>query len=222
MTAIAEQDFDDLTDGTTYAPSSPWFVAGAAPTVSTAAAIHGANGLRWTSTATAGRVDYDFGSAWTTAEVLSFYFNVQTFSSANHYIACTQAVHTSGSPLSDWRINTAHTVTLRDNFSAVSTSSATLSAATDYRAEWKVDQSAATQELRIYEGEADTPIFTLSGAFSGTTTQTFTIGPYTAAAGGAIDYDTVKIADDWTGPENPPASLTPVLRRYRYNGTAWE
>lgn len=223
MTVLNELRFDGLSDGN-LTVSSPWSLpaGGVVPTVAAAAATHGAKGCRWASTTAFGRVDYDFATAFTAARVLSFYFNIRTFSTVNQYVGAAENNHTSGTWRGDWRINTAKTVTLRNGATAVATSTATLAVNTVYRAEWKMNPANATQELRIYAGESATPLIDLNGAWSATDVQVFSFGPYVAASGGAIDYDTIKVADDWVGADAPPVVLTPVLRRYRYNGTFWE
>jgi len=221
MTVIERLDFDSLSDGD-FTPESPWAIPGnaVAPTITSDAAIHGAKGARWATTSTYGYIYYGFGSAFTDKRVLSFYFNIRSFSSANHYVAT--AYDSAFTDQGDWRINTGRTVSIRNGNTAVATSSTVVTTSTIYRAEWMVNPATSSQELKIFEGESDSPIIDLTGTWSSTTTINWSWGPSVAAAGGAIDYDTIKIADDWTGPENPPAEKIPVLRRFRYNGTFWE
>lgn len=216
MTVLETLDADALSDGT-FSPSAPWSTNGTAPDVAAGAAIHGAKGIRWASTGAAGRVMYDTGSNQATARVWSFYFEVSTFASAHQYIGAIYSLTTGGAIQADWRINnTTRTVSLRDSTTAIATSAETLSTGVTYRAEWRVSDSAGTQELRIYTGEGTTPTITLSGAFSSSTARVFAFGPTSAAAGGAIDYDTIKYADDWVGPEagtpEAPAAPTEVSR----------
>lgn len=223
MTVLAEQRFDSFTDGASITVSAPWSMptGGTVPVASSAAAVHGAMGCRWASTSAYGRIDYDFGAPITAARVLSFYFVPRTFATVNQYVAMVEDNHTSGQIQADWRINTARTVSVRNAGTAIATSSATLATGTVYRAEWKLDPVAHTQELRIYQGESETALIDLSGSFTSTIAGVLTFGSYTAASGGAIDYDTVKVADAWTGPEVPPATPTPVLRLFRYHSGQW-
>lgn len=215
MTVIDTLDFNAASDGA-YSASAPWTIVGAAPTVGAAAAAHGAKGAQWATTGSSGRLQRDSGSNQTTL-VLSFYARVDTFSSVNHYIAACYSLATGGSLQGDVRINTGHTVSIRNGSTAVATSSATLSTATWYRFEWKLNAAADTQELRCYVGESSTPLFTLSGAWSSDLTRVVSIGPNVAAAGGVISYDTIRVADDWTGAFAPPPSHT----RFRYDGSTW-
>lgn len=223
-TEIDQLLFDSMTDGSPVSLSGNWGLApgGVVPVASSAAAIHGALGCRWASTASYGRIDYTYpGGPFTTARVLSFYFNVRTFSTSNHYIAATQDNHTSAQTQGDWRINLARTVSIRNGTTAVKTSTVTLNTGQPYHAQWKIDPVAHTQELRIFDGESSTALMALPGAYSSTTTGIMAFGPYAAAPGGAIDYDTVRIADDWLDPEVAPVQLVPVLRRLWFNGTQW-
>lgn len=210
MTVIATLDFNATADGALSA-SAPWATNGVAPVVGAGAALHGAKGIAWASTGTAGRLTYDYGTNQTGLIVLSTYFRVDTLSTANHYINAVYNLASGGSLQGDWRINPAdQRVTIRNGGTAVATSSVSLAAATVYRAEWAINPTAGTQELRIYAGEGTTPILTLTGAWSSASTRVWSVGPNVAAAAGAITYDTIRVADTWTGPLvglGPPPSL---------------
>jgi hypothetical protein len=130
---------------------------------------------------------------------------------ANLYLARIYSLPTGGTAQGDFRVNTNGTVAIRNGNVAIATSTPTLSAGTVYRAEWRTNVTSTTQELRIYTGESTSPYITLTGAWSTATARTWAFGPADAAATGAIDYDTIKIADDWTGPEvisNPTVTAT--------------
>jgi hypothetical protein len=220
MTVAAELNFDDQTPGANVTLTAPWSSVGTLPTTVAAAADHGALGARWASTGTSGRLQYDTGSNQTVL-VSSCYFNVRTFSTANQYISSVYSLTSGGAIVADLRVNTSHTVTIRDSGTSVATSTATINSGFWYRTEWKLDSGANTQTLRFYEGESSTPLFTLTGAYTSDLTRVPAFGPNIAAAGGSVDYDTIKIADDWVGPEAPGVTLTPVLRRLYFHNGQW-
>jgi len=201
MAIISTLDFEDFAESASVSPGAPWSTNGTTAVASAAASAHGVRGARWASTATAGRVQYDAGSDQVAARVLSWYMNIRAYSSTNHYIASVRSLTTGGASQGDVRINPDRTVTLRNAAqSAVATSSQTLAQNTLYRFEWRVNQGSGIQELRVYQGEATAPHLTISGAWTGANTRVFSFGPHAAAADGALDYDTVRFADDWTGP----------------------
>ena len=204
MAIISTLDFESFAESATVSPSAPWSTNGATATASSAASAHGDRGARWVSTGTAGRVMYDSGADQSSVRVWSWYMYIRAYSPANHYIAAVFSQTTGGSNQGDVRINPTRTVTLRNAaLTAVATSAEILAENTLYRFEWRVHQSAGTQELRVYEGESTTPHLTISGGWTGANVRVFSFGPHAAAADGALDYDTVRLADDWTGPFAP-------------------
>lgn len=227
MTVDSTYDFNALSEGATVGTSGSWTTNGTAPVALAAAADHGARGARWASTGVAGRVQYDYTTAQTArAVVSSFYFNIRTMSTAAMYVGAVYSTPTGGVSQADWRVNTNMTVTLRNNtaptgtpsLSAVQVSTATLSTNTWYRCEWKVSQVTGAQELRIYVGENTAPLMTLTGTYSGNATRVASVGPYAAAAGGALDVDTLRTADDFTGAfvggGGGPTPPTPVTQTF--------
>ena len=220
MTLTSTLNFDAIAEAAAVTVSAPWDVSGVAPTGAAAAAVHGARGARWSSTDAYGRILYDFGSNQAGPLVLSWYMQIRTFSSANLYIAYVTDLLTGGTTQGDVRINaTTNTISIRNGVTAVATSTATVSLDTIYRFEWRIDATANTQELRVYTGESTTPFITLTGAWSSDTTRLLAVGPYIVAAGGSVDYDTVRIADDWVGPFGTSA---PVTAWRVYTSTGWE
>lgn len=201
MTVDATLDFNAISEGATVAPSAPWTTNGVAPVALVAATLHGTRGARWASTAAPGRIQYDYTAAQTARAVVgSYYFNIRTMSTASMYLGAILSAPTGGTAQADWRVNTNMTVTLRNGTIAVQVSGVALSTATWYRAEWKVSEVTGTQELRVYLGENTSPLFTLSGNYGGVAaTRVVAFGPYAAAAGGAVDIDTLRPADDFTG-----------------------
>src|SRR5690606_16003481 len=112
--------------------------------------------------------------------------------------------------------------------SALATSAGTISSGQVYRGEWMVDPSTNTLDLRIFEGEGTTPVVTLTyNSWTQSNQAYFTVGPApTTSATGSIDFDTIKYADDWVGPdgeEDPGGGdLVPRVVVRRYNGSVWE
>lgn len=198
MAIISTLDFESFAESANITLSAPWSTNGATAVATSAASAHGNRGARWASTSTAGRIMYDTGANQSAPRVWSWYMYIRAYSSANHYIATALSLTTGGSSQGSVRVDPAHTVTLRNATpSVVATSTQTLAENTLYRFEWRVHQSGGTQELRVYEGESTTPHLILSGAWTGTDVRVFALGPYIAAADGALDYDAVRLADDW-------------------------
>lgn len=204
MAIISTLDFENFAESATVTPAAPWSTNGATAVATNAAGAHGSRGARWASTATAGRLQYDSGADQAGPHVLSWYMYIRDYASVNHYIAGVRSLTTGGVGQGDVRINTNHTVSLRNAVpSAVATSVQTLAEDTLYRFEWRIHQAAGTQELRVYEGESAMPHLTIAGAWTGTNVRVFVVGPHVAADDGALDFDTVRLADDWTGPFAP-------------------
>jgi hypothetical protein len=217
MATIATLTFDSgQTNGEEVVLSSPWSKFGNSPIASTAAAMDGSMGCRWSDTSTNGRIMYDSGINQTGPIVFGFKFKINTFSTANHYIGSIYNLTSSGTIQGDWRVNpTSHTVTIRQGTTAVATSDAgagqTISSGTEYWAEWMVDSSSDTQMLRIYEGEETNPSIELAGGWASEQSRVFAFGPHVAATGGAIDYDTITIADDWIRFVDTPVSAVATI-----------
>ena len=202
MTVVDSLDFDAGTEGAAVSVSGSWSKIGSSSTTyAAAAAAHGAMGCRFSNTGTSGRFQYDYGSPQTGVLVLSLYVTPRTNASAHQYVALAISAPSGGSNRGDVRINnTSRTVSIRNVSSAVATSSTALAVGTTYRLEWHLDHGASTQTLRIYVGDATTATEEISGAYSAADTRVLAFGPYAAASGGATDYDSVQVADDWTGP----------------------
>jgi hypothetical protein len=217
MSTIATLTFESgQTNGSEVVLTAPWSKFGNAPIASTAAAMDGTLGCRWTDTSTNGRIMYDTGLNQTGPLVLGFKFKINTFSTANHYIGSMLSLTSGGTPQGDWRINpTSHTVTIRNGTTAVATSDAnageTISSGTEYWAEWMVDPSSDEQRLRIYEGDETDPTIELAGGWGSEQTRVAAFGPNIAATGGAIDYDTITIANDWIRFVDVPVSAVATV-----------
>lgn len=199
-------DFNGLTEAATITsgllPAS-WTLSGAGPTVLAAAAAHGAKGVRYTSTGSASRLQYDFGSNQTArAVVMDFYFRILTMPATPLYIATIMSLASGGAAQADVRVNADRTVTIRNVTTGVGTSTETLSTNVWYRGAWKVVDSTNTQEFRVYTGEGTTNLFgsALTGAYSSALTRVASVGPSTSAAGGSVGFDTLRVANDHLDP----------------------
>ena len=221
MTVISVLDFDSIAEGAAVTVSAPWSALGVKSTAVAAASTHGARGARWSSTDAYGRIAYDFGVNQFGPVVLSWYMQVRAFSGSTPlYVASATNLPTGGSVLGHVRINVAaKTVSIRNGVTAIATSTPTLSLNTPYRFEWRLDATLSTQTLRVFAGESATAFIALAGAWSSDETRMLVFGPDIAATGGAVDYDTVRIADDWMGPFG---SERPVTAWRTYTASGWK
>ncbi len=205
MTTLAALTFDGDTEGVAVSEPAGWETLGATAIARAAAAADGAMGARWADTGSFGRLQYDTGSNQSVL-VLTAHLNFRAASSANHYFCSVNSLPTGGAMQGDIRRNTSGTLSIRNGYSAVDTSTETLSVGSWYTFEWMLDTVADTQDLRVYEFGSTTPLFTLTGAWSSDTSRVVAVGPNIAGAGGAFDFDTVKVSDDWTIVDTPPAT----------------
>lgn len=202
MTTLASLDFDALPSESVLFPTAPWSVSGSAPSVTTAAAHHGTQGIRWATTGASARLMYDTGAAFAAVRVLSFYFRFGTLPAENSFLASVLD-GTAGLPQAELRFLVASGgVQMRNGGSAAGGTSPALSAGTTYRVEWRLDPEANQQSLRIYVGNSTTVFHEgIGAALTSDTSRVFSVGPRTGAAGGTnLDVDSIVIADDWTGP----------------------
>ena len=191
---IAQLDFESQTNGQAVTVSSPWSSVGGSTdfVASNAADTHGTLGARLASIDSFRHITYSHSAS--TPLLLDLYFIPRTIASMLYVMSLPDAATTR----CDWRINTDRTVSIRDAFNAVDTSTATLTLGTTYRAAWRL--SSGGQELRIYEGEATSPIITLTGAINNYAHTAIRFGTITNSTGSALDIDTARISDDWLNP----------------------
>lgn len=136
-----------------------------------------------------------------------FYFKVPELPGSNLYIA----TNTSGaSARADMRINTNGTVSVRNGFSAVWTSTAAVTAGQWARFEWRLSATAGTQEARLFTGAQ------LHGPSNNPTDSsgsvTFDAGTFTNTGVGIIQNTTARVFIDdvknddstWPGPATVP------------------
>ena len=204
MAILATQSFDGLSESETIntaALGAPWsvFAANTNPVAQASAANHGARGAYIAPASGAVRVQWEEAQSSAT-RVLSWYFRLLVDGGANTYFSSLSDGVTGRG---DWRINADRTVTLRN--AGVATGGASpevLAMNTWYRAEWMTSTSG--QELRIYEGESETPYITRTGALTSNLHTLISCGIVATPNGHSIEVDTMRIADDWTGPFVPP------------------
>lgn len=205
--------FDGQTEGAAVTLPAGWATQSTGPLAAAAAAAHGDRGAQFSS-ATSGRIHYDYGSNQSARAIVpTFYFNMSAVPTGNLHIAAIYSATSAGTIQGDLRIISGGAAQIRNGSTAVANSGATtLAANTWYRVEWRTKAGTSSgQELRVYLGEAASPLITLTGAWSAAAARAVYVGPYVALAGGpTVRYDTIRLADDFVGAFAPPA----VTRRW--------
>ena len=206
MAILSMFDFDSQTSGAAVTASAPWAKLGATTMLaSPAAAVHGALGGRIADPSSQCAMEWTEAST-DAARVLDVYVTPHAIAGPTYVMAYAAGA----ASLASARINADGTVAIRNGTIAVATSSATLDLGETYRIAWRV--SSAGQELRVYEGESEAPMITLTGAVTDATHTKLLFGLTALSSGAALDIDTIRIADDWLGPVNPTTPLDmPVL-----------
>jgi hypothetical protein len=219
MALPALQTFDGGTSGQAASAfvsgSYSWFMAasGTPATLQTAAAIHGALGLRFTDLTHAQTLTFSDGTARATS-TQSGYFVIRTTPGTQVYVA---SMNDAAAKVADFRINTNLTLTIRNLNAAAASSVAALSAGTVYRYEWTI--SGATQSLSIFIGESSTPLFTITGGTNGNPIKFYNEGCIAAAGTGAIDFDTFQVTATPPGPFVVGSGV--YDRRFLRQGGVW-
>ena len=205
MAILATQNFDALSESQTINTAAlggaPWSVYAAVtnPVAQASAASHGARGAYIEPATGAARVQWEEAQSSAT-RVLSWYFRLLVDGAAITYLG---SLADGATTRADWRINADRTVTLRNAGTATGGASPeVLAINTWYRVEWRTSTSG--QELRIYEGEAETPYITRTGALTSNVHTLLSCGILASPNGHSLQIDTMRIADDWTGPFAPP------------------
>lgn len=207
MAVLTTCDFEGIANNTTLTSGdldAPWDISSSGFVALTSAAIHGTIGARADNVTSTAQVRWQRGSSSTATVCQSYYWRLID----NPGTAFFGTLSDSGTLQAAWRINTNGTVAIRDGFTVVDTSTATISLGEIYRSEWLC--STAGQELRIYEGESETPIITLTGALTNNSHDRLLFGVTAAGAGHDFEMDTLKVADDWTGPHAPEPDPEPA------------
>lgn len=137
-------------------------------------------------------------------------------------VIIAQALSTSGNEaIAQVRLNSDNTLSLRDKFTAVATTTTALTDNVWYRVAWEVDRTSGTQELRLYDGpHSTTPLETEApgaGSCNASTATTFdrfyfgTVGTSTDARDW-IRYDDTAWGD--TFPIGPSGSAGAAVATY--------
>lgn len=203
MTILREAYFDSSSEGTTAAAAEPSFDVNQGThtdiTVAAASAVHGGFGVRQTSAAYAG-VGWNLANAGlsgTADEIhVTCYVTKHSDPSQNSTFLTTNS-DTAGSA-GQIRVRANNSlVQLRDNFSAVGTTSATFNPGDTWRFDWVMDFATNSQSVDIYYGanlEGSTPDETLSGSM-GNAPNAVAIGAQAAATGFDFGYDSFALGD---------------------------
>lgn len=202
MATLASYLFDDQTLGVDFPAVAPWNVAGTGQfPVSTAAARHGARGARLTSSSGYRHLEYRPGSDTSALRVMDMYIKPGPFTTSPVPISFKTDANVA---VAEVRLNAAGTVSVRNGTTVAATSTGTiaLDGSTWYRLAYGVWSS--NQELRVYEGESTTPLFTVTAAVTETQWGRFNAGLCAAQNGTTYDIDTVRFGDDWFAPFGEP------------------
>lgn len=202
MALLSTYNFEGQTPGATAAASSPWALGTGSTdiTVATAAAVHGTVGGRISAASSYRTIAWQ--EAQTTAtRVIDGYFILRAQTANAYLLGMLDGATFRG----DVRVNTNGTVSIRNGSTAVGTSAEALALNTLYRFAWKLSTSG--QELRVYAGESTTPLFTLTGALTSAQHTDLRAGLTAGSSGFSVDFDTIRIADDWLTPVNPAVPL---------------
>jgi PKD repeat protein len=111
-------------------------------------------------------------------------------------------VNAAGVARASWRINTDGTFSLRNNVTAIYTSTATVPLNQWVRVEWRIDGTAAQQQMRVYPQHSATALFD-SGPqlYDMGTFDTFLAGITIAIANTTVNLDWVALDNaTWVGP----------------------
>lgn len=140
-----------------------------------------------------------------------FYIKSVYTSGTKQNVIVAQALSTSGNEaIAQVRLNSDNTLSLRDKFVVVATTTTALTDNTWYRVEWDVNRAAGTQELRLYDGPHSTTALEIeapgANSCNGSTATTFdrfyfgTVGTSTDARAYIRYDDTGWDATTWLGP----------------------
>ena len=206
MGQLAIFDFDAQTPNAEVTASAPWSSLGEGSMIaSAAAAAHGALGGRIDTPTALRQIRWAEASS-TATRVADMYIRVRALPNMAYILGLMDGASSRASA----RINTDRTVSIRNTTTAVATSAVALELDQLYRIAWRISTSG--QELRVYEGESETPLFTLTGALTDATHTLIGFGMTALSGGFAADYDDLRVGDDWLPAVDPQIPLdTPVL-----------
>ena len=196
-TTLGTYTFESDTDGALIVPSSPWSLGGSTTLFqgSTAAAVHGVMGGKIERGSNARWLQYTESTAVHT-RVVDFYFRLIAITGS--YYMCQLSWDNGGvaTNRADWRVNADRTITMRDAQIAVASSGEDqLQTYTLYRASWKI--SPAGQRLRIIRMSDNELAMDISGSLANASSYRYQVGIMGGTAGTIVEYDTIRIGDDW-------------------------
>ena len=190
MAILATFDFDSFTSGAEVSATAPWAKLGATSMIaSPAAAAHGPLGGRIVDPTSQCAMEWTEAQT-TSARVMDVYVTPRTIPAATYVLSCTDGA----TPRASARFNADGTVSIRNVSTAVATSALALTFGVTYRFAWRV--ATTGQELRVFEGESETPLITLTGAVTDATHNKLLAGMPALASGAAVDIETIRIADE--------------------------
>lgn len=210
MTILSTLIFNTQTEGQSFIGSmtSPWSnvtQSGETPaTYTTVAAEHSTRGIQFTDVSHYQNALYTNPLGGITSMCNSFYFKVTTLPGAVLYIG--EIYDTTNTRIAYLRLNAASggacTMSVTNGSTVTGgATTGTVVANTWYRVEHLVN--GTVQEFKVFLGDSTTPIsgMDITGVANGNSCQYAAFGVMAAStAGGAIDFDYVRVADTWTGP----------------------
>lgn len=179
------------------------------------AAAHGARGIRITNPDSVANVTWmEAGAVAVSAQrCVSFYFRIDDSAAIQSYIGNVTNGLGVGSAVASWRINPDLTVSIRDQQVATgSPGNSTLEALSEdvyYRCEWML-RTNGTQEIRIYIGDSTVPYLSREGDLTANLHDRIQVGIPSSPAPHILSFDSIRIADDWTGPFGAPETPLPT------------
>lgn len=189
--------FESDVNGSSISPSSPWSLGGSVTifTASSAATIHGSMG---------GRIERLSGARWlayteTTGirtRVVDCYFRLREVTGAFYLMQLSWDNAGVATNRADVRINADRTVSIRDALNAVGSSGEDQLVPYEvYRASWHL--SPAGQRLRIVRMSDNQLVMDITGSLANASAYRYQIGMMGGTVGTIVDYDTIRIGDDW-------------------------
>lgn len=182
------ENFEQLANGTAVSETNTGFtaVAGVAFVADTAEAAEGSVSAEATVDSTQFAILERSIGASVATRYWRWYYTPESLPSGNQVIA---AVQETGTQRADLRQNSDGTLSIRNGFTAVATTTTALSAGTGARLGWRVDNSAGVHELRLFVG----------ANVDGTTPdETITDGGYAEGTVDEVSFGVVNSGSAWT------------------------
>lgn len=199
---LALATLEGLVDGAIIADSGDFTALNpgtATLRASAAAAIHGSMGMRATDEAQSRVLAWTNPQPEAVTRVIDFHFIIRAIS-GNTYIAGMRDT-VAGENRCDIRINGDRSVTCRSGgvASGSSAEDVQLQTLTPYRCEWWIDPVG--QRVRIYDMNNDEYVMDFEGALANALGDQYQVGaPVAYGVSTVIDFDTLRVGDDWLVP----------------------